>query len=1099
MLSIKFGHYHPSLENSFVETLHTIKSEDPLSPIAVIVPTNYMLERLQERLVKKHDVSFLNVFFLNFYLLAREICRNSKNDIGHIRQEPFIYERIITKLIEQERHHIPSLKNIISPSSIARSMFHSLQDLTDANVNADDLRAVINEQLTGGADIQKLSDISRLFTLFQNTLNASGISHDSNLYRSAAKHAADSEYLRKFKYILAYGFYDLTGVEQDFFSEIFRYYPTILFLPYKKNHAVFTYVKHFYESFLLGIARDIEDLPPDDLQGFSYLMDADSETKTSLHGESMPDAPSLDNLSIINVSGKHDEIWVIAKEILKLINKGYVFGDIGIVARELGQYLNIIQEVFQENAIPFTTLDKEPIEKYPLFTMIKQLLLLDRENFYRPMVIDILESPYFNIPVPELKDVLSRQNLWDIISRTNGIHSGIRCWLSKLEQLKNAMAEPAEEDILPHNINISCDQIESLKNIVQLLSNDLLSLQEKATWSQMCQKTKLFLDKYIHIPSEDIDQEIIKRDIFIKERIFCLFDTLSILDRIDKEITYDQFADTFINACKQEGIQAGTANNKGVRVMNAMSARGIPFRILFLVGLNEKEFPRAIFEEPFLPDHTRRILSEALGNHIPEKLRGFEEERLLFYFLLNAAQERIYLLYERSDEAGKPKTPSHYIMDILQNIKGIHTRNEDKENKSPVKMNVPRSIKNKLCKEDISLLTPNEAVIRMVLEHIDPSCCINAIGGNLAAYTRSKSALQAIECFSPYLSAYDGIVSDGEHWYKNRVQKGFNPTMLETFGACPFQFFMREILQLEPLEEPEKSETISLPKLGTIYHEILDTLYCHLKEKGYFDGKAADTNPVEYLHKIANESFVKMGKQIPIPYPLLWELKKDEIVAALIHFLSWDIKQIEHTGYSPAFLEARLQLALPKGKFEDYPAIFFKGKIDRIDVKKSGQEIYFRLVDYKSGKAGTEHLLKAAVCGQKLQLPFYISMAEQFLVNTYRKEVSLPSEIIFDEASFVYIVRCMNDENGERCLQKNTINNNEWAQHKEFFWATVHEILAIIRQGLFPTTGKEKNCQWCKFATLCRKGHQPSRFRLENDERLLNYRNNITNKITKIR
>ena len=64
MLSIKFGHYHPSLENSFAETLHTIKSEDPLSPIAVIAPTNYMLERLQERLVRKHDVSFLNVFFL---------------------------------------------------------------------------------------------------------------------------------------------------------------------------------------------------------------------------------------------------------------------------------------------------------------------------------------------------------------------------------------------------------------------------------------------------------------------------------------------------------------------------------------------------------------------------------------------------------------------------------------------------------------------------------------------------------------------------------------------------------------------------------------------------------------------------------------------------------------------------------------------------------------------------------------------------------------------------------------------------------------------------------------------------------------------------
>ena len=108
-------------------------------------------------------------------------------------------------------------------------------------------------------------------------------------------------------------------------------------------------------------------------------------------------------------------------------------------------------------------------------------------------------------------------------------------------------------------------------------------------------------------------------------------------------------------------------------MLDAMSARGIPFRALFILGLNEKVFPRAISEEPFMRDHIRRRLSEVLGNLIPEKLRGFEEERLLFYFLLNAARERLYLLYERSDEAGKPKVQSHYLMDILQKVKNIST------------------------------------------------------------------------------------------------------------------------------------------------------------------------------------------------------------------------------------------------------------------------------------------------------------------------------------------------------------------------------------------------------------------------------------------
>ena len=67
-----------------------------------------------------------------------------------------------------------------------------------------------------------------------------------------------------------------------------------------------------------------------------------------------------------------------------------------------------------------------------------------------------------------------------------------------------------------------------------------------------------------------------------------------------------------------------------MKVLDAMSARGIPFRALFILGLNEKVFPRAISEEPFMRDHIRRRLSEVLGNLIPEKLRGFEEERLLF-------------------------------------------------------------------------------------------------------------------------------------------------------------------------------------------------------------------------------------------------------------------------------------------------------------------------------------------------------------------------------------------------------------------------------------------------------------------------------------
>src|SRR6185295_2436945 len=102
----------------------------------------------------------------------------------------------------------------------------------------------------------------------------------------------------------------------------------------------------------------------------------------------------------------------------------------------------------------------------------------------------------------------------------------------------------------------------------------------------------------------------------------------------------------------------------GVRVLDAMAARGLPFRALYVLGLNERVFPRHIREDAFLRDASRRFLEVDLGFKIQEKLAGFEEEKLLFYLLANAATERLTLLGLRSDEAGRPLVPSMYLDEV---------------------------------------------------------------------------------------------------------------------------------------------------------------------------------------------------------------------------------------------------------------------------------------------------------------------------------------------------------------------------------------------------------------------------------------------------
>ncbi|MBM2835313.1 MAG: addB, partial [Candidatus Brocadiaceae bacterium] len=940
----------------------------------------------------------------------------------------------------------------------------------------------------------------------------------ADVYHLATSCVQDSKFLKGFKYILAYGFYDLTGVEQDFFGEIFRSHPTMLFLPYQKKHPSFGYVKPFFESFVLGLAHDVEELPP--VTGFSCLMNSQFEDNAHVPefqgeiqnlsstqiGDPKPVLDSdrgseiqnpdntqyLANMYVINASGKRDEVWTVAKEILQLAGAGYKMEEIGVVARTLEPYTDAINKIFHENYIPFTTSTHEPLERYPLVKVIRQILLLMQEDYYRPLVVELLNSPYFKMPAFDHKGVTPRPDLWDILSRRLGIRGGIECWLSRLEQAKSAPQESTRvdsktymsEDVIEKDgttppappsqggdkegvkslfsddeetgshIRIPANQIEFLEKILCELSTDLSSLPEKASWAAMSRSIAHFLQTYINIPSEGMSPDDKERDQLIINKVWELLHTLCTLDCLNEEITQDQFVDTLLDACRQEELPVGMENGRGVKVLDAMSARGIPFRALFILGLNEKVFPRAISEEPFMRDHIRRRLSEVLGNLIPEKLRGFEEERLLFYFLLNAARERLYLLYERSDEAGKPKVQSHYLMDILQKVKTISITKCDFQEHS---IYVPRGIKDKLFGKEISLLTPKEVGIRMALDKIDPAYpCLRhtgtsfmkAFGINPVLFARSQSALGFIESHENLLTAYDGIVGDMSQWWEKRACRGISPTALESFGTCPFKFFMGKVLELESLEEPEKIDVIAAVDLGSLYHGILKDFYGHLLRQGYFYKKAKEIKPIELLHGIAQKYFTDIERQIPIPYPILWENKKEEILAFLTKFVVWDLERIEQTGYIPAYLERKAHLSAQdelvklisvSSKQDKASELTFKGKIDRIDLKSIGNATSFRVIDYKSGKYSKENLLKPAIRGQKLQLPFYIVMAERLLSEEIKKGRIQQGQTSLEDASFVYIAQDIEDKKGQKGTPEKTIKDADWKNFQGQCWETVKE------------------------------------------------------------
>ncbi|HEX5192917.1 MAG TPA: PD-(D/E)XK nuclease family protein [Solirubrobacteraceae bacterium] len=103
-----------------------------------------------------------------------------------------------------------------------------------------------------------------------------------------------------------------------------------------------------------------------------------------------------------------------------------------------------------------------------------------------------------------------------------------------------------------------------------------------------------------------------------------------------------------------------------VLVSDPISVRARRFRVVFVCGLQEGEFPRAGRVEPFLSDERRRELAAASGLVLRVREDALAAERYLFYAAVSRATERVYLAYRSSDEEGNLALPSPFIADVAE-------------------------------------------------------------------------------------------------------------------------------------------------------------------------------------------------------------------------------------------------------------------------------------------------------------------------------------------------------------------------------------------------------------------------------------------------
>jgi ATP-dependent helicase/nuclease subunit B len=1058
------GPFHPDLENAFVDKILEYKKADLLCPLLVLAPSDLLRRRLKILLSRERRLALLNVQLLTFYQLSLRLQTENDGALPELRSDLFL-EEALRQIIRTRQPGAEPFAGIEDRAGGCAALWQTLRDLRDGLVNPTVALEALGEGHFSQRAGERTSQLLILLQTFQRFCRQQKIADQSDLTRTATEQVPSSRFLQQFSQVFYYGFYDLTQIQLDFFLAVARHYPTTLLFPLltaQPSHHAWSFAERFYERYVQGLnTESVQKASATLLPATARLFDAVEERTYAAFPENW-------HCQIVSTFGVNDEVAAAAKEILRLVDDGKMpFHDIGVVARSLDSYGQIIKDIFHQHRIPLAGTLEQPLAQLPLTKAVILLLNLPSKDFLRSQVIDLLSSSYFQFQHIDGNPASVRPDLWDLATRELAICKGISEW-RRLRRYshRNLELRQMSDDDEPRKIRILSAQLTSLADIVDTLLADLLRLPDQASWQEYAAAWKVLLKKYLGI-APDADATTPGAPSAPSEAILDILEQLASLDRVENRVALGDFAHTFQHWLERSGVTEDRRNIGGVMVLNATAARGLSFRALFVLGMNEGVFPRTIREDAFLRDHDREVLDRDLGYKVSQKLTAFDEEKLLFSMLAGAARERLYCLLQRADESGRALAPSWYTDELKRAL--------DDNGRPCEPINIPRSITEKASVAPFDrqdLLLPKELAIRLTLEGQDSTALVEASALLPALYKQGRKVAAEIDRSGDRLLPYDGMLTDFESYWKHFSERGLSPTALEIYARCPFQFFARHVLGLAPLDRPEEILGPSPAEFGELGHQILNSFYRALIDGGYFAGNAAKVDVETTLQAVAARAFTDYEENNPVGYPLVWESLRESIIQLLRQVVAQDLGELSQSGFVPASLETDVTAHLPGDWPNPLKGLAIRGRMDRIDRKTDA----LRVIDYKfkfgaNPATQDKDLIRAALRGERLQPPFYYLLAQSWVEE--RGETSRPAI----EANFYFIApRWSEGPLITMSYGSEGLASKAGAETKQ----TIAYLADGVRQGRF-FINRGEYCGRCDAAPICRKNHPPSLWRAEND------------------
>ena len=390
------------------------------------------------------------------------------------------------------------------------------------------------------------------------------------------------------------------------------------------------------------------------------------------------------------------------------------------------------------------------------------------------------------------------------------------------------------------------------------------------------------------------------------------------------------------------------------------AARGLTFDVVAVPGLSERAFPRVIREDPMLLDRQRGAISADL----PVRSDLAERERLRLRIAVGAATRKLILSYSSLNLVeGRPQVPSYYLAEAFRAGLGkIPTLAEiraqaGRESQVVRGIRAPRNPSYAIDRREFDLGRVAGALGR-------PEA--GSAGAGTAAYLLSDPAL-ARSLRQEYMrqqwkwQSPDGFLNpDPEalaalerHRPGNR---SFSVTGLEAYASCPYQFFLKNIVRLRPIERPEALLHLDPLTRGSLLHDVFFHLGREFRERNLAPlTEARLSEAFAMLETVFWRVEEEVRERVAPAIGRIWQDQMDGLLGDLRGFL----QRYAATGRVPLANELTFGMGAkaPADPASRTEAAVLPGGLQlhgSIDVVERLADGAIQITDYKTGRASIE-------------------------------------------------------------------------------------------------------------------------------------------------